>query len=224
MTSSNQDKANNGPVFSSQSLHSRCRSRQLYPRRGLAEYAQRHPQQNHSATGSASWGFPPAAHHAAYYRDAGRTEYYEKARCLLEDLEEIDASFNTARNKPKGHLRIAIGGSTACDVLIPLLADFMTSWPDIRIDLQVADKPADLISGNIDCAIRGGPMEDSTLIARKIGEATLVTCATPGYLQRYGTPPRRMNYIMATGSSAICRRPAAERFRFALRVTASAPS
>ncbi|HFG1421044.1 TPA: LysR family transcriptional regulator, partial [Klebsiella pneumoniae] len=50
-------------------------------------------------------------------------EYYEKARCLLEDLEEIDASFNTARNKPKGHLRIAIGGSTACDVLIPLLAD-----------------------------------------------------------------------------------------------------
>ncbi len=73
-------------------------------------------------------------------------------------------------------------------MLIPLLADFMTSWPDIRIDLQVADKPADLISGNIDCAIRGGPMEDSTLIARKIGEATLVTCATPGYLQRYGTP------------------------------------
>ncbi len=115
-------------------------------------------------------------------------EYYEKARCLLEDLEEIDASFNTTHNKPKGHLRIAIGGSTACDVLIPLLADFMTSWPDIRIDLQVADKPADLISGNIDCAIRGGPMEDSTLIARKIGEATLVTCATPGYLQRYGTP------------------------------------
>jgi LysR family transcriptional regulator for bpeEF and oprC len=36
-------------------------------------------------------------------------------------------------------------------------------WP-IRIDLQVADKPSDLIGGNIDCAIRGGPMEDSTLI------------------------------------------------------------
>lgn len=77
-------------------------------------------------------------------------EYYEKARRLLEDLEEIDAAFNTARNKPKGHLRIAIGGSTARDVLIPLLADFMTTWPDIRIDLQVADKPSDLIGGNID--------------------------------------------------------------------------
>ncbi|SPX50632.1 LysR family transcriptional regulator [Klebsiella pneumoniae] len=86
-------------------------------------------------------GFPSCSAHAAYYRDAGRTEYYEKARCLLEDLERIDASFNTARNKPKGHLRIAIGGSTACDVLIPLLADFMTSWPDIRIDLQVPINP-----------------------------------------------------------------------------------
>jgi DNA-binding transcriptional LysR family regulator len=151
-------------------------------------------------------------------------EYYEKARCLLEDLEEIDASFNTAHNKPKGHLRIAIGGSTACDVLIPLLADFMTAWPDIRIDLQVADKPADLISGNIDCAIRGGPMDDSTLIARKIGEATLVTCATLAIFSAAARPPRRMNSIMATSSSAICRRPAAERFRFALRVTASVPS
>ena len=115
-------------------------------------------------------------------------EYYEKALRILQDLEEIDASFNTARHKPKGQLRIAIGGSTARDVLIPLLADFMTLYPDIRIDLQVTDKPVDLIDGNIDCAIRGGPMEDSTLIARKIGEAALITCATPGYLKRYGVP------------------------------------
>lgn len=115
-------------------------------------------------------------------------EYYEKALRILQDLDDIDASFKTARNKPKGYLRIAVGGSTARDVLIPLLADFMTTYPDIRIDLAVADKPSDLIGGNIDCAIRGGPMDDSTLIARKIGEAALITCATPGYLKRYGVP------------------------------------
>lgn len=115
-------------------------------------------------------------------------EYYDKALRILTELDEIDASFKTSSAKPKGHLRIAIGGSTARDVLVPLLADFMTIYPDIRIDLQVADKPSDLISGNIDCAIRGGPMEDSSLIARKIGEATIITCATPGYLKRYGVP------------------------------------
>lgn len=115
-------------------------------------------------------------------------EYYEKALRVLRDLEEIDASFKTSRNKLKGHLRIAIGGSTARDVLIPLLVDFMAVYPDIRIDLEVADKPSDLIKGNIDCAVRGGPMDDSTLIARKIGEATMITCATPAYLRLYGIP------------------------------------
>ena len=69
----------------------------------------------------------------------------------------------------------------------------MTTWPDIRIDLQVADKPSDLIGGNIDCAIRGGPMEDSTLIARKIGEAALVTCATPAIFSAMVRPSHRMN-------------------------------
>lgn len=115
-------------------------------------------------------------------------EYYEKARQILADLEEIDSAFITSSTRPKGHLRIAIGGSTARDVLIPLLSEFMTAYPDICIDLLVADKPSDLIGGNIDCAIRGGPMEDSTLIARKLGEAALVTCATPGYLKRFGVP------------------------------------
>ena len=61
-------------------------------------------------------GFSPAAHYAAYHRDApeGR-EYYEKARRLLEDLEDRR---RLQYRPPKGHLRIAIGGSTARDVLI----------------------------------------------------------------------------------------------------------
>ncbi|STW53309.1 LysR family transcriptional regulator [Klebsiella pneumoniae] len=59
-------------------------------------------------------------------------EYYEKARCLLEDLEEIDAAFNTARNKPKGHLRIAIGGSTGARCADPAaggLYDHLAGYP-----------------------------------------------------------------------------------------------
>jgi DNA-binding transcriptional LysR family regulator len=88
----------------------------------------------------------------------------------------------------KGHLRVDIGGSTARDVLIPLLPDFMQRYPDIRIDLGVADRPVDLISGNVDCVIRGGPLNDSTLIARHLGNAEMVTCATPGYLKNHGVP------------------------------------
>lgn len=115
-------------------------------------------------------------------------EYYEKALRVLIDIEDIDTAFRISRATPKGHLRVDIGGSTARDVLIPLLPDFMQRYPEIRIDLGVADRPVDLISGNVDCVIRGGPLNDSTLIARHLGNAEMVTCATPGYLKNHGVP------------------------------------
>lgn len=115
-------------------------------------------------------------------------EYYEKARRVLIDIEDIDTAFSVAKQQPQGHLRIDVGGSTARDVLIPALADFIRRYPDIRIDLGVADRPVDLISGNVDCVIRGGALEDSSLIARHIGHAEMITCATPAYLKQHGIP------------------------------------
>jgi DNA-binding transcriptional LysR family regulator len=115
-------------------------------------------------------------------------EYYAKATRILNDLEDIDSSLNIARSKPRGQLRVDVGGSTASDVLIPLLPDFMAKYPDIRIELGVSDRSVDLISDNVDCVIRGGPLDNSTLVARSLGTAALITCATRGYLKRYGTP------------------------------------
>lgn len=115
-------------------------------------------------------------------------DYYEKTLRIVRDLEDIDSSFNAVPGKPKGHLRIDVGGSTARDVLVPAMPDFLARYPDIRIDLGVADRAVDLISANVDCVIRGGPLDDSSLVARYIGVADLVTCATPGYLKQFGTP------------------------------------
>ena len=115
-------------------------------------------------------------------------DYYEKAMRVVRDLEDIDTSFDVARGKPRGLLRIDVGGSTARDVLIPALPDFLTRYPDIHIDLGVSDRPVDLISDNVDCVIRGGPLDNSSLIARSIGYAELITVATPGYLKAFGTP------------------------------------
>lgn len=116
------------------------------------------------------------------------SEYYEKTARILRDLDDVDTAFNAVRSKPRGLLRIDVGGSTARDVLIPGLADFMTRYPEIRLDLGVSDRPVDLISDNVDCVIRGGPLDNSSLIARNIGHATLITCATPAYLKAFGTP------------------------------------
>ncbi|MGY5958024.1 LysR family transcriptional regulator [Kosakonia sp. BK9b] len=115
-------------------------------------------------------------------------DYYERTARLLRDLEDIDTSFNAVRSTPRGLLRVDVGGSTARDVLIPALPDFLARYPDIRLDLGVSDRAVDLISDNVDCVIRGGPLDNSSLIARRIGSATLVTCATPDYLKAFGTP------------------------------------
>lgn len=115
-------------------------------------------------------------------------DYYEKTTRILRDLEDIDTSFNVARSKPRGHLRVDVGGSTARDVLVPALPGFTARYPDIRIDLGVSDRSADLISDNIDCVIRGGALDSSSLVARHIGDAALLTCAAPAYLKQFGTP------------------------------------
>ncbi|SEL10174.1 DNA-binding transcriptional regulator, LysR family [Kosakonia sacchari] len=115
-------------------------------------------------------------------------DYYDKTARILRDLEDIDTSFSSVRSHPRGQLRIDVGGSTARDVLIPALPEFLARYPDIRIDLGVSDRTVDLISDNVDCVIRGGPLDNSSLIARQIGAATLLTCATPAYLKAFGTP------------------------------------
>lgn len=114
--------------------------------------------------------------------------YYEKTALILSSLEDVDSSLNVARGKPRGHLRIDVGGSTARDVLIPALPDFLARYPDIRIDLGVSDRAVDLVGDNVDCVIRGGALDNSSLVARAVGQAAMVTCATPAYLKQYGTP------------------------------------
>ena len=114
--------------------------------------------------------------------------YYERSVRILADLDDADAAFSAARGNPRGVLRIDIGSSTASDVLIPALPAFLARYPDLRIDLGVSDRAADLVAENVDCVIRGGPLADSSLVARGIGQATMVTCAAPSYLKQFGVP------------------------------------
>lgn len=138
--------------------------------------------------------------------------YYDKTGLLLKELEDVDTSFTIARSKPRGHLRIDVGGSTARDVLIPSLPEFLALYPDIRIDLGVSDRAVDMVSDNVDCVIRGGPLDNSSLIARPIGMAGMVTCATPAYLKQFGTPAypdelknghRLVAYVLAQSGRAV---------------------
>lgn len=77
-------------------------------------------------------------------------DYDEKTARILADLEEIDTAFKVARGRPRGHLRIDVGSSTARDVPIPALPDFLARYPEIHIDLGVSDRLVDLIGASVD--------------------------------------------------------------------------
>lgn len=114
--------------------------------------------------------------------------YYERALRVLGEIDELDQSMTSSQARPSGRLRVDVSASFATDIILPALPGFHARYPEIQIDMGLSDRPADLIGENLDLAIRAGAIDDQSLIARRIGEMMLITCATPGYLAKHGTP------------------------------------
>lgn len=114
--------------------------------------------------------------------------YYERTARLLTELEEIDASLSNAQASPKGRIRVDVPASVARQIIIPALHTFHARYPDIQIDLGVGDRLVNLIADNVDCVVRGGNLQDESLVARRIAQIEFVTCATTSYLEAYGVP------------------------------------
>ncbi len=114
--------------------------------------------------------------------------YYERCLRILSDVREAEESLSRTRLSPSGRLRVDAGTGMASDIIIPALPDFFERYPDIILDLGCSDRPVDLIEEGVDCAIRGGNLADSSLIARRVGIINFVTCASSVYLSRYGRP------------------------------------
>lgn len=114
--------------------------------------------------------------------------YYERAVQIVTELDELDGSLSHSRANPGGRLRVEMAGAFADLLVIPFLGDFHAQYPDIRIDLGVGDRTVDYLAENVDCALRGGPPGDQSLIARRVAEIDMVTCAAPGYIERFGVP------------------------------------
>ncbi|HEV7259451.1 MAG TPA: LysR family transcriptional regulator [Bosea sp. (in: a-proteobacteria)] len=114
--------------------------------------------------------------------------YYERALRVLGEIDELDASMALSQARPSGRLRVESSAALAVAVVIPALPDFHARYPEIQVDFGLSDRPTDLLGENVDCALRAGEIGDQSLIARRIGEMYLITCATPDYLARHGTP------------------------------------
>ena len=113
---------------------------------------------------------------------------YERCLRLLSDFEETESLFRQAAVGPAGRLRVDLPGRIGRLIVAPALAEFLDLYPEIDVDLGVTDRTVDLVEDSLDCVLRVGPLSDSGLIARSIGELALINVASPAYLARYGVP------------------------------------
>ncbi|WP_323121170.1 LysR family transcriptional regulator [Burkholderia alba] len=114
--------------------------------------------------------------------------YYEHCIKIMTEISEADASFQAGNRKPSGTLRIHMPGAIGRRLVIPALSVFHQRYPDIELDLGLSDRLVDPVEEGLDCMIRVGPLEDSSMVARRVGMLKRVTCASPGYLAKYGEP------------------------------------
>lgn len=136
--------------------------------------------------------------------EAGQV-FFRRARQILADVDEAEAEVSDSSRGLQGQLRLAAPLSFGLGHLSPVIADFMAAHPGIAVDLDLSDRQVDLVGDGFDLAIRIGVLPDSSLIARRLCEVRMLTCAAPAFLDRAGRPEtpddlRRMPGLCYAGS------------------------
>jgi DNA-binding transcriptional LysR family regulator len=118
---------------------------------------------------------------------AGQAYY---ARCMrgLAEIETAEAEISSATPEPRGVLKITVPGDLAHSLLPPLAARYLRMYPQVRIEVIVANRVVDLVGEGVDLAIRATELDDSTLVARRFRKISWGLWASPGYLSERGTP------------------------------------
>ncbi len=114
--------------------------------------------------------------------------YYERCKDLLSDLDDLDTMFQHSAQALRGRLRIDLPSRIAHEYVIPSLPRFLEAHPLLELELSSTDRLVDVVREGFDCVLRIGTPRDAQLIARPLGQLTIINCASLDYLRRHGTP------------------------------------
>lgn len=116
--------------------------------------------------------------------------FYERCLRVIADVEETESLFRQTSAGPGGKLRVDVPGRIGRLIVAPALPQLLALYPQLDIELRVTDRAVNLIEESVDCVLRVGPLSDSGLIARKIGDLSLINVASAAYLAHHGIPQR----------------------------------
>nr|WP_229429493.1 MULTISPECIES: LysR family transcriptional regulator [unclassified Massilia] len=114
--------------------------------------------------------------------------YLQYAARILDDIRDMEDAVAQGRSTPKGLLRVNATLGFGRTTIAPLVSRFSARYPDVEVQMEVTDKPIDLVESGFDLAIRFGALPDKRLNARRIMSNRRFLCASPGYLERHGAP------------------------------------
>ncbi|AUN99248.1 LysR family transcriptional regulator [Bacteriovorax stolpii] len=117
-------------------------------------------------------------------------------RCIqgLEEIKAAESEIAAVQGEPQGLLRITAPNELGSSILPGIVSQYIKKYPKARIEVLLTDRRVDLLSENVDLAIRAGELKDSSLIAKRIGTLYFAPFASPKYLKTKGTPthPREL--------------------------------
>jgi DNA-binding transcriptional LysR family regulator len=135
--------------------------------------------------------------------------FYRRCVRLVADMEEAEGSFHDVA--PKGLLRVNVQGTLAKHFVMPALPDFVAQYPGIELHIGEDDRLVDLVREGIDCVLRAGTLQDSSMVGRRVASMPQVTVASPAYLAQFDEPAtlqaleshRAVNYISSGSGRAL---------------------
>jgi LysR family transcriptional regulator for bpeEF and oprC len=114
--------------------------------------------------------------------------YYGRCVAILSEVRETEESLRRQHAAPRGHLRVDVPTLMARSVFVPALPRFFARYPDVELALACTERRTDLIESGVDCAVWSGEIEESSVVARRVGFLYFATCAAPSYLTAHGEP------------------------------------
>ena len=138
--------------------------------------------------------------------------FFTRAQRILAAIDEAESEVTEANASPRGTLRLHCGSAFGMHQLALATPRFLARYPDISMDITISDQPPAAMEEGIDLAIRIGPLDESSMVARRICNLQRVICAAPSYLNRCGTPQtpddlQRHNCLWITSLPALRRWP-----------------
>lgn len=112
-----------------------------------------------------------------------------RAHALISDCENLEEMFRERRDAVAGRLSIDVPSRMARRLLAPALPQLLRRHPRLDVVLGSSDRHIDLVAEGIDCALRFGELDDSSLVVRRLGKVAMMHCVSPSYLERVGDIP-----------------------------------